>query len=72
MKRTWAHRFRPGYGWGKSTLLKHWHGKRILWRGKYAKIVAARLDRDMNFTCWQILVNGNLRYVNDPNYVYSA
>lgn len=72
MKRTWAHRFRPGYGWDESTLLKHWHGKRVKWRGKYAKIVAAKLDRDMNFTGWQILVNGNIHDLNDPNYVYSA
>ena len=68
MKRNIANIFVPLTGKWRAYTLKHWHGKRILWRGKYAKIVAARLDWDMNFTDWQILVNGNLRYVNDPNY----
>jgi hypothetical protein len=68
MKRNIVNIFVPRTGEWKSHTLKHWHGKRILWRGKYVKIVAARLDRNMNFTCWQILVNGNIHCVNDPNY----
>jgi hypothetical protein len=69
MKRNIANIFTPIGGTWKSYTLKHWHGKRIKWRGKYVKIVAAKLDRNMNFVCWQILVNGNERNLNDPNYI---
>jgi hypothetical protein len=52
----------------KSVTLKHWQKKRINIGGTYYRIIAARLDRDLNFTNWIARNKHETVYIKDPNY----
>lgn len=60
--------FNPIGGRWKSYQLQHWFGKRISYRGKYVRIMEMQLDRNMNFTHWRIVYNGEYVNVSDPKF----
>ncbi len=76
MSKSYAHYFNPQRSIRRTTLLKHWHGKRVNVGGKYGKIIEANLDRDLNFMSWTVRFGAKHNWkritLNDPNYDYNA
>ena len=75
-RKVYAHYFNPVWSVRRSTELKHWFGKRVKIGHTYAKIVEARLDRDMNFINWVVRFGANRNWkvmpLKDPNYNYDV
>lgn len=66
-----ANIFEPSTGKHGGVFLKHWHNKRVKFRGRYVRIAASRHDRDMNFLHWIIYPNkmtAREHILVDPNY----
>lgn len=61
--------FNPKGNTWTSYVLKHWHGKRVTFKGRYGKISGCQVDVNLNFVCWIVKMKGNFQVkLSDPNF----